>query len=265
MPKPFVYDEKTSRLYSPEGEFIKDIFCPKALQWNQLISNGPRDRCRGCEQCGDEVVNLDVIGVDEAMKCFSSNRLTCAYASSDSPNVIFIKDLNSPELKKSKADRSLWGRGREFPDLPRIATVRNIEDIERAVSIGYWPDVHIVQYKDKEILQKVGLFQNMKTGAIKLSGDYRYIFNIQDSPEWEEVMPVTFYYSGYQESPFAAYLIPKDLPDGSSVFIPDPITDFLGETWNQGDTYRAINVIGKVMNKKIIINPADIKVTNFIG
>ena len=265
MPKPFVYDEKTSCLYSPEGEFIKEVFCPKALQWNQLIANDPLDRSRGCQQCGDEVINLDVLSVDEALQRFNSNRLTCAFASSDSSNVIFIKDLNSPELRKSKADRSTWGSNHPIPDLPRISTARNIQDIQRALTIGYWPDVHVVRYKDHEILEKVGLFQNMKSGEVQIAGDYRFLMKIEHDPEWEEVMPVTFYYSNYQKTPYAAYLIPKDLPDGSEVFIPDPIIDILGSTWNQGDSYRAINVTGRVVNKKVIIDPADIKQSNFIG
>ena len=265
MSKPFVYDEKTSFLYSPDGEFIKEVFCPKALQWNQLIAKDPLDRSRGCEQCGDDVINLDAMGVDEAMQRFAKSRLTCAYASANSPNVIFIKDLNSPELKKSKLDRMSWGTNHPIPDLPRIVTARNIQDIQRAASIGYWPDIHQVQYKDHEILQKVGLFQNIQTGEVQIAGDYRYLLKMQESPEWEEVIPVTFYYSNYQKSPFAAYLIPNDLPDGSAVFIPDPIEDILGSTWNQGDRYRATNITAKVINKKVVIDPATVEQSNFMG
>jgi hypothetical protein len=35
-------------------------------------------------------------------------------------------------------------------------------------------------------------------------------------------------------------------PNYSEVFIPDPIKDLIGSTWNQGDYYRATNVTGKV-------------------
>ena len=34
--KRFVYDEKTSSLYAPDGTYLKKVFCPKALNWNQL-------------------------------------------------------------------------------------------------------------------------------------------------------------------------------------------------------------------------------------
>ena len=265
MSKPFVYDEKTSCLYSPDGEFIKKVLCPKALHWNQLIANTPDDRSRGCQQCGDDVINLNVIGIDQAMARFSKNSRTCAFASTASQNVIFLKDLNSPELRKSKADKISWSANGPIQNLPRVSTARNIEDIKRATSIGFWPDVHVVRYRDSEILEKVGLFQNIKTGEVQVAGDFRYLMQMKESPEWEEVMPITYYYSNYHKHPYAAYLIPKDLPDSSEVFIPDPIIDIVGSIWNQGDSYRAINVIGKVVDKKVVINPADIKQSNFIG
>jgi len=48
----------------------------------------------------------------------------------------------------------------------------------------------------------------------------------------------THYYPYKFESPFAAYLIPSDIKRGEMVFIEDLIEDYIGTTWNQGDTYR---------------------------
>ncbi len=45
---------------------------------------------------------------------------------------------------------------------------------------------------------------------------------------WEYVIPWTSYYPYHFESPFAAYLIPKDIAVGERVFIEDLIEDFLG-------------------------------------
>jgi hypothetical protein len=205
------------------------------------------------------------MSVDEAMQRFESGYNTCAYASSNSPNVIFIKDHNSPELRKSKADQITWRSSHPIPDLPRISTARNIQDIQRASSIGFWPDVRALKYKDREIQEKLGLYQHKKTGEVRVIGDYRSIMNIKEDGHWDEVMPVTFYYSNYQKSPFAAYLIPNDLHDGSAVLIPDPIEDILGSTWNQGDQYRATNVTAKVINKKVVIDPATVEQSNFMG
>jgi len=38
-------------------------------------------------------------------------------------------------------------------------------------------------------------------------------------------------------SPFAAYLIPKDIKMGERVLLADLIEDYMGASWNQGDTY----------------------------
>lgn len=267
MPKPFVYDEKTSILYSPEGEFIKKIYCPKAMHWNQLISNDSNDRSRGCQFCNEDVINLDLLSVEEAMKRFSENSHTCAHSTSSSPNVIYLKDLNSPELNSCRSDLMQWPSMELIPDLPRIATARNIDDIKRAASTGFWPDIRKVEYKDGEIQEKLGLYQNALTGEVKVIGDYRSVIDLRNNAQsdWHEVIPVTFYYSNYQNSPFAAYLIPKDLEDGSAVLIPDPIEDILGSTWNQGDRYRAVNVTAKVISRKVIIDPAAVKQSNFMG
>ena len=74
MNKPFVYDEKTSSLYSPDGEFIKKIHCPKAVHWNQLIEDNPEDRSRGCNQCNERIINLDTITPIEASNLLFAQR-----------------------------------------------------------------------------------------------------------------------------------------------------------------------------------------------
>jgi hypothetical protein len=119
-------------------------------------------------------------------------------------------------------------------DLPIIKTVRSISDIKRAIQMGYWADIRWVQYKDKEIKQKIAVFQHSETGEIKVTGDYRSIIgsNSELTKEiWQEVIPFINYFSNYQEIPVAAYLISKDLKEGSEVFVPDPIEGIIGSTW----------------------------------
>ena len=89
MKKTFVYDEKSSSLYSPDGEFIKKIYCPKAVRWNQLLQDSQEDRSRECNQCKERIINLDSINPDEALEILESQPTTCVYASSSSANVIF--------------------------------------------------------------------------------------------------------------------------------------------------------------------------------
>ena len=52
------------------------------------------------------------------------------------------------------------------------------------------------------------------------------------------VLDFTFYYPYSFPSPFAAYLIPRDIKIGEKVFLEDLIEDYIGASWNQGDTYR---------------------------
>ena len=48
-----------------------------------------------------------------------------------------------------------------------IYTARNFEDIERAVNLGYWPDVRMLNYDIENIRAKVSIGQNQETGRIK--------------------------------------------------------------------------------------------------
>ncbi|MFM1807226.1 MAG: hypothetical protein RL212_1485 [Pseudomonadota bacterium] len=267
MNKPFIYDEKTSSLYSPDGKFLKEIFCPKAVNWNQLIADDPSDRSRGCSRCSERVINLDAIEPIKAELMIEDDHNLCVYASKNSKNVIFLKDINNPENPQKPA-QDMFDLSEYRYDLPIIRTVRNIADIKRAIQMGYWADIRLIQYRDKEIKQKFAVFQHSETGEIKVTGDYRSIIgsNSDLTKEiWQEVIPFTYYYANYQEEPVAAYLIPRDLKDKSEVFVPDPIEDVIGSTWNQGDCYRATNLTGKLINKKIVIDTKSVQRSDFIG
>ena len=267
MTKPFVYDEKTSCLYSPDGKLLKEIFCPKAVNWNQLIADDPSDRSRGCKHCSERIINLDVIDPIQAELMIEENSDICVYASKNSNNVIFLKDLNNPD-NPQKPHQNMFDMSTYRYDLPIIRTVRSLSDIKRAIQMGYWADIRLVQYKDREIKQKFAVYQHSETGEIKIIGDYRSIIDRGSklhNEVWQEIIPFTYYYANYQEEPVAAYLIPKDLKDNLEVFIPDPIEDLIGSTWNQGDCYRATNVTGKIVDKKVVINPSSVERSDFIG
>ena len=52
------------------------------------------------------------------------------------------------------------------------------------------------------------------------------------------VINFTRFYPHTFESPYAAYLIPKNLKVGEKVYIEDLIEDYAGISWNQGDVLR---------------------------
>ena len=264
MSKPFVYDEKSSSLYGPDGQFIKKVFCPKAVSWNQLLADQAEDRSRGCNQCDERIINLDTSSPESALAILDKNPKTCVYASNNSANVIYLKDESNPSAP-CPAPESWYGNNTPKVDIPIIATARSIEDIERGLRMGFWPDIRLVRYNTKEISQKMCVYQNIVTGEIQWFGDYRSPSANEVGPNWKEVIPWTNFYTHYQQVPVAAYLIPKELPNNCEVLVPDPIEDYVGASWNQGDAYRATNVIGTVINRKIVLNPVSIQRSDFMG
>jgi hypothetical protein len=118
------------------------------------------------------------------------------------------------------------------PQLPVIKTARDLDAINQAVKEGFIPIVRKVEPNPK-IRSKYSLIRNRVTGEFELIGDLRW----QDN-ECDTVIAFTYYYPYHFESPFAAYLVPKDLAPGTRVLLEDLIEDLVGASWNQGDVYR---------------------------
>ena len=270
----YIYDVKSSSLYDSNGLFLKRVFCPKAKQWNQLIADDPADRSRGCRDCGHRVVNLDTA----PSISWASNEKPCVYIPAESTRVIFLHDAKEPPPADSPVQDS--------KGIVIIKTARTVQDINRAAAMGYWPDVRLIEYKDREtdedliakavlkknvpdpIQSKFSLGQDRTTGLVELSGDFRRSFNSHRSYKdflYEEIIPFTYYYPHYQTLPVAAYLIPLALPDGSEVIVEDPIEDLVGQIWNQGDVRRAENIKGYVRSKKVHIEYQSVQRSNVVG
>lgn len=119
-----------------------------------------------------------------------------------------------------------------------IKTGRDKESINKAARNGFLPLVKKVE-PSKDIHSKFAVIQNRYTGEIDIIGDYRSHFTgDKDDIEIQTVIDWTFYYPYNFKSPFAAYLIPEDIKIGERVFIEDLIEDYIGASWNQGDTFR---------------------------
>lgn len=116
-----------------------------------------------------------------------------------------------------------------------IKTARSEKAINKAARNGFFPLIKKVD-PSNEIRSKYAVIQNKKTGEIVVIGDYRS--NITNEKVEEFVIDFTYYYPYNFKSPFAAYLIPVDLKVGEHVYLEDLIEDYIGESWNQGDTYR---------------------------
>lgn len=132
---------------------------------------------------------------------------------------------------------AFWNRNKKSQGLVVIKTTRNKDSINKAAKSGFKPLIKKVEPSD-EIRSKYSVVQNKNTGEIEIVGDYRGDFYSDDKNDFETVIDWTFYYPHTFKSPFAAYLIPKDIKLGERVFIEDLIEDYIGASWNQGDTYR---------------------------
>lgn len=114
-----------------------------------------------------------------------------------------------------------------------IRTARTEQAINNAAREGYQPLIKRV-VPDPAIQHKFAVYQHRTTGEIEVIGDFR----ASPPSEYDEVIGWTYYYPHTFPSPFAAYLIPRDIEVGERVFVKDVIEDLVEATWNQGDVYR---------------------------
>ena len=159
----------------------------------------------------------------------------------------------------------------------RFRTARTIEDINRAVGLGYWPDVRFIEYDEIHLRSKISVGQNKETGKIDTTGDYRSRFptpavdpNLSRFPsavkqDWVEAIPFSMFYQYYQQVPIAAYLIPRGIADGIPVLVEDPIEDLVGWRWNQGNAQRAMNVRGRIDGRRVVLKKECISVSDVVG
>lgn len=249
--KPYTYVEADSSLYGPDGSFLKQLYCPKAVSWNQLLADDRKDRSRGCAYCSKRVINLDVVDPSVVVQALKKDTKQCVFGTEKS-----IRFLADP--KRPKHPTAIDGT-----TPVTIYTVRNAENINRGVTAGFWPDVRLVSYNTKQLQSKFVISQNSETGEIDVGYDLRE--GARESDDWHEIIKFTYYYPYYQETPLAAYLVPKGLPAGTPVVVPDPIEDILGDDFGQGDSAKARNIRGVWDGERIVLNISEVKVRYSLG
>jgi len=158
-----------------------------------------------------------------------------------------------------------WNKNKNMDNIRIVKTARDKKSINEAASKGLQPLLKKV-VPSSEIRSKYAVIQNKKTGEIEVIGDYRIFFELEGNPDLVTVIDWTEYYPHNFASPFAAYLIPKDIQIGERVFIEDLIEDFVGATWNQGGTFRleSCDAIWNGKDLEIQYNP-QIDFSKFVG
>lgn len=117
--------------------------------------------------------------------------------------------------------------------LPVVKTTRSLRGVNKAIRKGFNVIIKSVEPSDK-LKTKYCVVKDKRTGKIKTLFDFREKYE----SNYEVIIDWTFYYPYHFYSPFAAYVLPKDLKIGQRVFVEDLIEDLIGSKWNQGDTYR---------------------------
>lgn len=130
-----------------------------------------------------------------------------------------------------------------------IKTARNIEEINEAVDLGFFPLVKILKPLE-ELFCTVGVFRNKKTNKLEQTSaytgyrQYAESFSYEDEREWELVVPFHQYYPYKFDSSYAAYLVPADIEVGETVILEDLIEDYYGGSfWHHSirlDSLKAI-------------------------
>lgn len=223
-----IYDVTTSALYADDGTFLHTVHCPMALTPDQLDALYPDTADRHCPQCRRRIVSLDAMDDAQAKALFRDDPHACVFSTGRARHVVFLHHRSQREGNT---------RG-----LPVIRTARNLPMMQAASRRGFWPIPVEVAPAPEEGEFKYIVYQHQVTGEIWWSGDRRD-FHPLDRPLVPDDDPWTlvkdwFFVRADQPFPLAAYLIPRDLPDHTAVFVEDVIEDWRDLTWNQGNSRR---------------------------
>lgn len=170
---------------------------------------------------------LEIFGANDQPKT-NKGELSCKEC-----NFIYDNTLDEcPDCKYMKilTDKSFD----EMNDgLRVIRTIRGETAIIAAKEIG----LKLIELRAEvsdEFKVKYKKLQHRKTGEIITIGDFR----VGHRWEWKTLVDWTYRNPSKFFSPYAAYIVPKDLKSGERVLINDVITNHVSGRWNQGDVYR---------------------------
>jgi hypothetical protein len=222
-----IFDPKNGALYADDGEFLKTVYCPLALQaqdLEKLTDTSPDRQCHACKEtirCADNMNDLDM---KVALK---EDPNLCIFATPAAKHIIVLKPIG---LKLANEE-----------NLPVIQTARSIAAMKEGFRRGFRVVIGRAG-PESEIGSKCKLFQHEQTGEVWSSGDFRSNQPDEgDARNWRLVAD-WFYYRPDWPFPYAAYLVPKDLQRGQRVYLEDLIEDVPYEVWNQGDSERVVSL-----------------------
>ncbi len=227
-----IYVTETKRLYTDDGQFIKEVHCPLATQLARTVSAAEPDRSFRCMHCRTEVKNLAYLSDEQALSSAKQNPSVCFFATQAAQNVIHINTPRQGFCFRRQAHRD---KVQGPSPIPVVRTARTLEEMNFAAANGFRL-LFQQAGSGRRLRRSLGIYRTTETGELHLCNDYRKAHDIawvsaQPDPKevggehCEFVIPMFQFIPQGPASPVAAYLIPEDLPDNTEVFVEDVIED----------------------------------------
>ena len=176
---------------------------------------------RFCNSCDKSVIDITSFKSEEVENLLNIDADSCLCIRSESPHIEWIDD--SDEMEGPHFQICTVDDNESYDGCRIVKTARTPKQIESN------KESYFVIEKAVEINDQIKTKVVIKYDRIGYSG-----FDFRAMPpgltNWWHPIKST--------SPFAAYLVPKDVREGEKVFVPDIIEDFVASSWNQGDVYR---------------------------
>jgi hypothetical protein len=285
-----IYDPATGTLWTSDGTFLKYLYCPKSVRWNDLgvtRQEHPEshavalERSRDCSHCKSRVSNLDGLTDEQVAAVFEKEPDACVYLRTDWANVTVLKSvspfwLQMPKwptprgrVEGTKATLSDAMHARITDATPRVHTGRTLEQINAAAAQGF--RILLKQASDQQRSTACGynleIWQHDSTGEIMQCVDLRSRPDGHrggaDADQWHQVLRLEHVYPHTWPNPYAAYLVSRDLSPGALVVLTDPIEDIVG--YRHWGTYRACSVPATWTGSDFRVHADDVEVPQVVG
>lgn len=215
-----IYDSKQRALFADDGKFIKSIDCPLAdipEHLRQFVRLSKDQYCLSCERtvrCLDDKSDAD------AIKMVNLEPSVCFFATAAAKHITFLETTVKPDNPHG---------------LPVIPTVRSIEAMDMLQRAGYKLLIEETGITNKFGESKYKVFENVMTGQLAWSGDYR---DARIATEEWRLVKDWFFARHERLFPLAAYVLSSDIQPNTRVYLEDVIEDIPVMTWNQGNSHR---------------------------
>jgi hypothetical protein len=214
----YVTADKT--LYNSDDRPLKTLHCPLNKQWDKLSTTSSQ-RVRYCSSCEKNVTDITNLNEEQVAILFEVNPEHCVHLDLRGGQTE-VETIGDEKFDIKECIRK--GSG-----LPIVNTARDLVAMNRAIKEGYHLIIRSTQPENAP-KSKV-MIHTSDENELSISGyDFRSHMPSEGNTGHRSY--------GINKSPFAAYLIPKDLKKGARVFISDLIEHKISQAWNQGDTWR---------------------------